>query len=146
MRAIAGVKLLAVAGCLCLTAGVRADDGKDDTLRGKWNIVGMVYRGQVQDFGGPTGGTMTITDGKLQLKYLSYDTPSEWAIAIQPSVIPRRIDVRLPHDDERRLGIYELKDGVLRIIFARPGDDRPKDFDARKDEKLILYTLKRPSK
>jgi uncharacterized protein (TIGR03067 family) len=124
----------------------QAQEDKDDALVGEWDIVGMVYKGKVQDFDGPTGGTIKIGDGKLCTQHPYFNGPVERGMTLRPSKSPREIDLRHPEGDQVWLGIYELKDGTLRIIIAWAGDARPMDFDAKKNERLILYTLAKHEK
>ena len=123
-----------------------------DTLDGQWEIVGMVYKGEAQKFDGPNGGTMAIKGRELVKKYPSWDGEGvRTEITLRPSKEPKEIDLRFPEVKDllpatQHLGIYKLEGETLTIVLAQSDQERPKQFDARKDSKLTSYTLKRTKK
>jgi uncharacterized protein (TIGR03067 family) len=147
MTRLGCIGLMVASVHLGLASTARGQEATDDALLGDWDIVGMVYRGKVQDFGGPTGGTVKIGDGKLWLQYPSFaGGPDEKRITVRPSKKPHEIDLFIAGDKRVWPGIYEVKDGTLRIIMAQSGDARPTDFDAEKNERLTMYTLAKRKK
>jgi uncharacterized protein (TIGR03067 family) len=125
---------------------VRAEAGSQaDDLTGEWEMVGMVYRGTVQDPAEIKGGTIRIEKGKLFLRYKEWKKPVERTFDVRPETGTGEID----WTDSGGLhpGRYELKDGTLKIIFTRLANGpRPTGFDAEKDEDVMMYTLERAKK
>src|SRR5262245_8173443 len=108
MRLVKCTGLGAVAVFLGLATAAPAKDGKDDALLGDWEIVGMVYKGEAQNFDEPIAGTVKIEPGKLWLRYPSFVFgPAEHLITLRPSASPREMDMRLPARDHVWRGIYE---------------------------------------
>lgn len=70
-------------------------------------------------------------------------------IALDPTKSPRAIDYAMtegPTKGKTQLGIYEWEDGVLRFIFAAPGEERPKDFTSKAGDGRTLSVWKRVQK
>ena len=51
-----------------------------------------------------------------------------------------------PDKGKTSRGIYSLEGDTLRIAYAGPGEERPKDFTTAKDTKQMSWTLKRAGK
>jgi uncharacterized protein (TIGR03067 family) len=122
------------------------------SLDGQWEIVGMVYKGMAQKFDGPNGGTVAIKGRELVINYPSGDGEGALReITLRPSKEPKEIDLRFPEVKNLlpaalHLGIYKLEGETLTIVLAHSDQERPKQFDARKDSKLTSWTLKRTKK
>src|SRR5262245_43808397 len=59
---------------------------------------------------------------------------------------PRSIDVVVKkgqHEDSTMLGIYELKDGTLKVCFDPEGEGRPTEFAAKADTARYVAVYKR---
>jgi uncharacterized protein (TIGR03067 family) len=114
-------------------------------LDGTWEVTGMVYKATVQP--APAGiDYIKIQKGKWLWKVAAYDKPREEKVVIRPDTNPKEIDMYGDVSDETAepfLGIYELKQGVLRVIITRRGGARPTGFAPQKDERLTMYTLKK---
>ncbi len=70
-------------------------------------------------------------------------------LTIDPSKAPRTIDYAMtegPTKGKTQLGIYEWEDGMLRFIFASPGQDRPTDFTTKAGDGRTLSVWKRVKK
>jgi hypothetical protein len=138
--------LASLASAVAFASVVLADpaDRKED-LYGDWDLVGMVYRGVVQDPADLKGGTIRIEKGKLFLRYKEFPQPVELGFEIRPGAGTGEVDELI--DSTRFLGRYELKDGALRIVLAlHANKPRPAGFDAEKDEGVLMYVLRRPKK
>jgi uncharacterized protein (TIGR03067 family) len=70
-------------------------------------------------------------------------------VTLEPSRKPKAIntwDQDGPFEDQTVPGIYEIDGDSLKLCFARPGEERPKEFTT-KDGKAFLccvYKRKRP--
>lgn len=105
----------------------------------------MVYRGKPQVFGERSGGWFRI--GRNTFLRLFTEEVNE----IQPAsdnclIRSREIDI-WPMEvagDKQLKGIYELKDGRLKIIWCDgSSNERPKSFDAMKNPELTLFVLRK---
>jgi len=68
---------------------------------------------------------------------------------LDATMTPRAIDITVSagsQTDATMQGIYEFKDGELRICAKVFGNGRPKDFDAPDGSSSVLLVLKRESK
>ena len=133
---------LLVVGLLSATVG--AED-KADKLEGKWVVVSVERDGKADD--ALKGAIREQTADKYTL------TPKEakpvtGSYKIDASKTPKTIDL-VPgegrYKDKTLLGIYQLDGDGLKICAAiAPGDDRPKEFAAKKATTYIV--LKREMK
>lgn len=141
MRGLSTGALLSLA--IVSTAAPGRGEEPPLSLDGEWEIVGMVYKGAVQKFGRPTGGTMTIRGRELVLKYGPDGAGAQVEITLRAGKGPKEIDYQFRGTETPHLGIFELADGTLTLVLAAGGQDRPKQFDATKDATLTSYTLRR---
>jgi uncharacterized protein (TIGR03067 family) len=133
-----GIPLFATASILVWVGNVVAQNGKENIF-GEWEIVQMVFKGENQDFGAKIGGTIKLEEGKFWINSID-GNPGEFAefdMVLRPSKNPKEIDV------DKFKGIYELKGDSLVLVIANASSDRPKNFDANKDDRLTLYRLKK---
>jgi uncharacterized protein (TIGR03067 family) len=63
-------------------------------------------------------------------------------LSIDPNQTPRRIDVALPHN-VAWTGIYELKDGKLKVCFDNAGKERPAEFKTKEGSQLVFRVYER---
>jgi len=137
----------------------RPDPGK--SLYGEWEIVEMIHRRTVQDFGGESGGWFVFEpDGFLrasdekQLANIMRKKGLKKALTERCIIREHEIDIwAKPVIGTKGEGwlvecSYELRDGKLRLIWRDgPGGKRPTDFDeAFKDPALTLFVLKKRPK
>jgi len=130
----------------------RSDPG--EAIYGEWEIVEMIYRGKVQDFkGNPAGwyvfspgGVIRIFGDEIRERVLGDKVTRKWR-TFGCSIRDCEIDiVNTPPLGKGELtkGLYDLKDGKLRLIYPNDGGERPTDFDeAFKNPRLTLYVLKK---
>jgi uncharacterized protein (TIGR03067 family) len=125
---------------------------KDDpasALNGEWEVVEMIYMGKVQDFGGKPE-RYRFKDGKMWHSFKNdgeFKFEGEYSYGIgKPFTIRRGRELDV--DDRGRVekGLYELKDGNLRIVWREDLVDRPTGFGAVADPGLTLQVLKRITK
>jgi hypothetical protein len=151
------IKLLApalTALTLAVLCGPVLSQEKDDlasALDGEWEVVEMIYRGKVQDFGGQLE-RIRFKDGKVCYGSKNdRDLPRElfgeylWTTG-KPFSIRRGGEIDVDYGDRVLKGLYELKDGTLRIIEPEDFSGRPADFGAVADPGLTLRVLKRVAK
>jgi uncharacterized protein (TIGR03067 family) len=121
------------------------DDGKK--LEGDWNVVKGVHGGEeipeekVKTFKVTfKGDKFTLNDG---------EKTHEVAFKLDPAKKPRTIDA-MPADGEYKgktlLGIYSLEGDTLKMCFAEPGTERPKEFTSRANTMHFLLVLKKSQK
>lgn len=70
-------------------------------------------------------------------------------IKLDPTTTPKQIDVTMlegPAKDKVSAGIYELKDGVLKICSAPAGQPRPTTFESKPGSGLSVTEWKRNKK
>jgi uncharacterized protein (TIGR03067 family) len=134
---------------LCL--GIRGDALKTELgrLEGTWQVIGHETEGK------PTNEehwrqVRFVFKGD-QLTFLGDDVLSKKVakitLVVDPSTSPRVIDLKIVAGEFKGAtleGVYEIKDGVLRICFRNEGArNRPISFSTNADANLVLFTLKR---
>lgn len=58
----------------------------------------------------------------------------------------KEIDMALGDGNQTALGIYELHGDTLKLCYAKPGNDRPKEFSAKEETGHTLSTWQRDKK
>jgi len=146
--------LAGLALALLLGGGVRAGEKDGDKgeavkkewgrLNGTWEMVGAVDDGK--ELPAPKEKvTLTLKDGKYTVRQ-GGKVVAEGAAKLDPTTSPKSLDTTPssgPGEGKTSLGIYEVKGDTYRVCFARPGQPRPKTFEAKKGSGDALYTHKR---
>lgn len=123
------------------------DDAKHPDLQamqGEWGCTLNVRDGQRQ----PDDVAETIfRDVKDDIVTISlFDKQlQKGKIKLDPTANPKHIDMTMlegPAKDKVAPGIYELKDGVLKICSAQPGSPRPTSFESKQGSRLSLTEWK----
>jgi uncharacterized protein (TIGR03067 family) len=141
-----GVLFLAVG----LFVSAAAKDDADNTakkLEGKWNVVAGEEGGKRAAASEIKDATVTIRGTGLTVHKAGRD--EEMTFAIRKGGNRGEIDFTLtagPDKGKTCKGIYSLEDDTLRVTYAPPGEDRPREFATAKDTKQMSWTLKRASK
>ena len=131
----------------CVPTIQYAQGPQQHDVYGSWTMVEMVYGGQVQD--PPDAGfkSIKIEKGKWISTHIESKLPVEWKIVIRSDKTPKEIDlIGIVNEKKESVpfqGIYEFKDGRLRIILAQAGMARPTEFAPLKNETWTMYTLKK---
>jgi uncharacterized protein (TIGR03067 family) len=122
-----------------------ADDAKSkpdaEAIRGKWKAVAVEAEGQKV----PLDNELFIefdADSVAKLKDGAKTDPSDYTLAADKT--PKEVDFKpkAGEDAGKTLkGIYELKDDSLKICFAKPDVERPKEIKAA--EGVIFATFER---
>jgi len=113
-------------------------------MQGEWGCTLNIRAGQRQ----PEEVVETLfRDVKDDVVVLSlYDKPlQKMKITLNAGVSPKQIDATFlqgPAKDKVSLGIYEFKDGTMRICSAPPGEARPTTFESKEGSKLSLTEWK----
>jgi uncharacterized protein (TIGR03067 family) len=71
----------------------------------------------------------------------------EGHVTVDPSKTPKAIDFQGTagrHSGKTCLGIYEVKGEVLKLCFARPGSERPRDFSSTAANRTYSFDCDRP--
>jgi uncharacterized protein (TIGR03067 family) len=135
--------LLAVLGIGVLMASLAiAQDAvkKDrDALQGKWIIVSVERDGKAQD--NFKDATRVFAGDKYNITTKS-GTTLTGTFQLDPSKTPKAMNM-MPGEGQYKgktlQGIYELNGDNLKICFAEPGKDRPKDFTSRSGQVLAIH-------
>ena len=96
-------------------------------------------------------------DRKFALKYkdekysdtLDDKVVGEGTSKVDPTQSPKTLDItpeRNGMKGQTALAIYELKDDEMKVCMARPGKERPKEFESKPGSGHILMTFKRVSR
>ncbi len=142
--------------CLCvtcffalafLTISAKEDDAikKDlDLMQGEWSMVS----------GSADGQTMPeVMRQKMKRIFKGNETTTTMAgrifikanVTIDPSKTPKTIDYEMtdgPTKGKKQLGIYEVKEGLFKSCFAKPGGERPTTFSSEADDGHTLSVWK----
>ena len=130
--------------------GPAADEKPDDAKRmqGAWAMASSNHEGRSM----PEGLVKEFRREVRGNEYAVFRGDKEvvkGTFTLDPSRKPKAIDVKLtsgPDKDRTMLGIYEFDGEVLRLCFAPPGKERPKDFAAKTGTPFVLSTWKRAKK
>lgn len=137
-------RTLGLAACLLLIAAEADDKGKkEDPVGGTWLVESMLSNGKPPRV--PINGmSYKFADGKMTLRvpqgerYQTYKTDA--------SEKPAAIDLTAqdgPAKGKTVKGIYEVKGDEMKMCFAAPDADRPKEFVSKEGSNTVLLTLKR---
>ena len=127
------------------------DEGKHPDLvamQGEWGCTLNIRDGQRQ----PDDVAETIfRDVKDDIVIISlFDKPlQKGKIKLDPTTSPKQIDMTMlegPAKDAVSSGIYEIKDGVMKICSAPPGQPRPTVFESKTGSRVSLTEWKRNKK
>ncbi len=111
-------------------------------LLGTWEIVDARFDGKPHNADLDT--QVTFADGKL-ITHRGAGKPISVDYSILPAQSPHWIDVTITDGDQTGtlLGVYTLKDGVLTVCLAAPGQDRPVAPSTTAGDHCLLHTMRR---
>jgi uncharacterized protein (TIGR03067 family) len=133
--------LLAV---LCLTG---ADPPRNDLdeLQGTWRLATMETEGQDVPAEDIRDWTAVYEGNKVTLR-AGDRVRRRGIITLDPTRKPKAIntwDQDGAYEDQTVPGIYELTGDTLKLAFARPGQDRPKEFTSKSGTAFLFCVYKR---
>jgi len=124
------------------------DDAAEDLkkLQGTWHVTKGVAGGrevarEVAD------DSRFVVDGEIMTYESSRDKGSA-KIKLEAGKKPRQLDVEVLDGAEKgkkRLGIYELAGDTLKLSMTR-GEKRPESFDAKPQDDVLYFELKRAAR
>jgi uncharacterized protein (TIGR03067 family) len=130
--------LLAAAGTTAVTAKEKADQVT-------WKLMSLVVDGtevpqsELQDF-------TLITQGTRYVAKKGAETVAEGTVRLDTNQRPMTIDRTAASGADKgktAKGIIEIHGATVRICWALPGKDRPRDFSCSKGSGHILEVLQR---
>ena len=137
--------ILSVLMTACLLGGGDPAQADLDKLQGTWAMVAMEREGQevaAEDFKNDRSiyeqNRVTLRDGDHVRR--------RGIITLDPARKPKAIntwDQDGPYDDQTVPGIYELQGDTLKLCFARPGEERPKEFTTKSGTGFLLCVYKK---
>lgn len=143
------IACVVLATCL-LGAGGGADLDKKESARftGTWALAELTYDGS--DY---TKLKLKISfkanEGTIQGNDKVTNEYSKIKLKLDPAAKPPAVDITITdgsQTDAKMLGIYEFKDGELRMCAKVFGTDRPKEFAAPQGSGNVFIVLKRDGK
>ena len=142
------MNMLAVLMTAALLGGGDPAKADLDKLQGTWQMVSMETEGhdvEAEDFKNFTAvyeqNHVTLRDGDRVRR--------RGIVTLDPSRKPKAIntwDQDGPYDDQTVPGIYELDGDTLKVCFARPGQERPKEFTTKSGTAFLVCVYKRQKK
>jgi uncharacterized protein (TIGR03067 family) len=133
--------LVALAVGLLVGADKPKKDKGTTVLEGTWVIVSLTENGFKSD---ETGKDKVVFQGKNMTVKREEITPQRLTYKIDPD--KKTIDIISAEGDDKDKtfkGIYQLKKRELKICFAPPDKDRPKEFTSEEHSYHTLLVLKR---
>lgn len=144
------MRLHLFAGLLIAVAVVpvaAADKDDKDKIQGAWHVVSGEDDGKNLARKDVKGTEVVITADKITV--MENGKKRVMTYKLDPDKKPRHIDLTtVEGSDEGKMapGIYDLDANRLRICFAEPGGERPKDFDPKKGSKEMRFVMRRDRK
>jgi uncharacterized protein (TIGR03067 family) len=124
-----------------------ADANKEDqaAMQGDWALATMISDGQTIPDDDCQGLFRTMKDDHYSV--FRYDKViAKGTFFLDATQKPRTIDFRPANaapGAKPMLGIYKIEDGKLKICYARPGMDRPKQFSSTEGSKHTISVWQR---
>jgi uncharacterized protein (TIGR03067 family) len=140
---------LVLAVGLLLAAGAPSKDDqarKDlDEMKGTWKAVGgeeggkPVTEEQARKF-------KLVVDGDRYTYTVEDGSEEQGTIKLDPGQKPKAMDVMIQSGDDKgksQHGIYEVEGDTLKLCFAPPGEERPKEFATKEGSMTTVLIFKR---
>jgi uncharacterized protein (TIGR03067 family) len=147
------LKLTLVLLVACMVPALAWSDEATDkdlkALQGKWKVVAQEVEGKkTPDDVIKQGGAYVFKGTKVEISGPSEDAETT-DFSIDASKTPKQFDLVIPsgpQKGEKMIGIYDIKEGRLRICLRKAGatgKGRPKEFKTEPDSESGLVTLER---
>jgi erythromycin esterase len=117
-----------------------------DRMQGTWQAVQMNRDGEIQPLQGMFANLQLIVQGDRRTIRSGQTVFSEACYRLNPVAAPPTIDLVVTKGAARGqilLGIYELSGDRLRVCYAVPGRERPRDFTPKAGSGQALQEMKR---
>jgi uncharacterized protein (TIGR03067 family) len=117
-------------------------------MQGTWQAVLMNREGEVQPLQGAFAKLQLIVQDDRRTIKAGETVLSEASYRLNPTAVPPTIDLVVTRGGSRgqiMLGIYEIAGDRLRVCYALPGRERPRDFTPKAGSGHTLQEMKRPS-
>ncbi len=134
---------------LLLGAGGADEQNKEiEKFAGTWEIAELLYNGDDESklgFKVTFKGNEGVVEGNANVK-------NEYAkikFKIDPSKKPKHMDITVAdgsQTDAKMQGIYDFKDGQLRMCVKVFGTERPTEFASPACSSIVLLVLKKAAK
>lgn len=114
-------------------------------LQGTWQAAGFVIDGK--ELAAKDREALKLVIKGTRGTFTRDDKQVHGTYALDEAASPKTIDITLadgPDKGKKKLGIYEIKDGVLRLCVGPVGGKRPTKFESAADSGVWLEEWKRP--
>ncbi len=134
---------------LSLLVPLRAADAPkiDKELEGDWEPLCAVLNGSERPKPPPDVGGVMSVHGDCLVWTVGSRVVMKCRLNVGESMSTKTVDFTWMLDDPdkgtKSLGVYELKDDVLRFCMAKPGQDRPTEFSSKEGSNRNILVLKR---
>jgi uncharacterized protein (TIGR03067 family) len=131
---------------IAVYADEKADADREKIL-GNWTVLSGQEDGKALPQEKVKGSHVTFTKDMItcqeekEKRVMSYK--------LDPTANPKRIDTTMTEGSDKGKtshGIYALDGDNLKVCYAQPGQERPKDFSAKEGSKATLLVLKRAAR
>jgi uncharacterized protein (TIGR03067 family) len=117
-------------------------------LQGTWALVSMEREGQEEPADEIKDWKAIYRQNRITLM-AGERVRRQGIVTLDPSRKPKAMntwDQDGPFEDQTVPGIYELDGETLKICFARPGEDRPKNFTTKEGTGFLFCVYKKQNK
>jgi len=148
-----GMLLLAV-GLLVAADDRRGDDRGAQALQGRWTVVSGEEGGKRQTDADVKDASVVFQGNRVRVKMKGEELEMTYTLRQTEGKKGRgeidkgrgEIDFTLtrgPDKGKTSKGIYSLEGDSLRVAYAAPGEDRPRDFRTAEGTRQAMWVLKR---
>jgi uncharacterized protein (TIGR03067 family) len=146
-------RFLAAVAFLALAIPLARADEKEDAakkLEGPYQVIAVLVAGKPDDGKKDEVESFAIKDGMLVIKVKNRDESAKFTL--DPAKKPAHIDIMPKEGNEVVKGIYRTKESdkglELTIAFSKngPNAERPKDFDGKSDDDVLIQLLRKKGK
>lgn len=132
-----------LAAGLLSAAGEGTKDAKNDQdkIEGTWICESALRDGDPLPPEGAKKITLTFKADKMTMVIGDSDKKHEHTFKLDPSKKPKEITIGEGKMELK--GIYALDGDVLKMCAGKPGDERPKELEAKKGSNFMSMVLKR---
>lgn len=120
--------------------------GKDaEKLAGTWRVTAATERGQAVADNLLRSLRVKISGNSVSVGYSDFDIIGG-TLTLDPAASPKTVDLASTagqHEGKTLKGIYQLEEDALKLCFADPAEQRPKDFASTPANKAYLLVCER---